>query len=105
MPGIIDLVKELNPKKHGWPLLIVIVLFGAWETFSPSILPKDSTCNQEVMFLQKIVENDSKFKDSMIMYKDLYRKTDRENRAKDTVIKAIHEAIKPYKHVLKKQLP
>lgn len=103
MPGIIDYLKDWEPKKHGWPVLIIIVLFGTWELLSPDFVPKDPSCMQEVKFLQTELTEDRRWKDSAINYKIMLSRTVEDSRKKDTIIKAYHEVTIPYTHVLKKK--
>lgn len=48
MPAI-DILKDWNPKKHGWPALIVAVICIGYEILTP----KDRSCENQVKYLQQ----------------------------------------------------
>lgn len=102
MPAILAFLKDWNPKKQGWPVLIVAICFTVWELLST----KDNPCAQQVNFLQSELTADRRWKDSALNYKLQLTTSQQESKKKDTVINAYHQATEPYKNVLqKKQAP
>ncbi|MDB5155899.1 MAG: hypothetical protein JWR50_606 [Mucilaginibacter sp.] len=46
----IDFLKDWELKKHGWPALLVAVLWLGYETF----IPKDPSCTKSNLYLQQV---------------------------------------------------
>ena len=59
MPGI-EFLKDWDPKKHGWPALLVAVLWITYEVLSPLIVPKDPSCLDDVKYLRTVIASSDK---------------------------------------------
>lgn len=95
MPGI-EFLKDWELKKHGWPALIVAIIFTAYELFAP----KDPSCTQEVKFLQSELtisnQNNRDLTKTMLQFEfelERYKKND----------SAYRKVIDPYKPILNKK--
>ncbi len=95
MQAILELLKDWDFKKHGWPAVIVVLIWVAVEVWGPS---KDPTCTKELEYMQKQLA----IKDSI--NNDLINKLLIKNKIidkQDSVYRV--RVVLPAKQIIKKQ--